>query len=121
MGFRETLRELCAQVEGALASAVIGSDGIPVDSHEVDASEANGLNAAMVECANLFDQVRQAAAHLEAGDASELSLRTEKLVAVGRAITPDYLVLLVLSPGGNSGKARFALRIAAPKLALELQ
>ena len=47
------------------------------------------------------------------GKASEVSIRTEKLVAVARPLTPDYFVVLALSPEGNVGRARYELRVAA--------
>ena len=35
-------------------------------------------------------------------------------------VTPDYFVLLALSPDGNVGRARYELRVAGPKLAAQL-
>jgi len=49
-----------------------------------------------------------------------VSIRTEKLVAVARPITPDYFLVLTLSPDGNVGRARYELRIAGPKLVAQL-
>ena len=70
--------------------------------------------------AHLGWQVRQAAESLQMGKASEVSIRTEKLVAVARPLTPDYFVLLALAPDGNVGRARYELRVAGPKLAAQL-
>lgn len=125
MGFRETLESICRSVDGALAASVMGYDGIAIDTHEVDASgQANppavNVQSALIESSNIFGQIRQAAAQLEAGGASEFSLRTEKVVAVGRAVSPDYFVVLALAPEGNVGKARYVLRIGAGQLAAEL-
>ena len=125
MAFRETLEQLCQQVDGAVAASVMGCDGIAVDSHEVDLSRVASppdvnLSSAMVEYSNIFGQVRTAAEQLQAGAASEFSIRTEKLVTVGRSVTADYFVLLALTPDGNVGKARYALRIGVSKIAAEL-
>ena len=54
------------------------------------------------------------------GKASEVSIRTEKLVAVARPLTPDYFVVLALAPEGNIGRARYELRVATPKLVAQL-
>ena len=74
----------------------------------------------IVEYSGILGQVRQAAESLQMGKASEVSIRTEKLVAVARPLSPDYFVLLAMSPEGNVGRARYELRIAAPKLAAQL-
>ena len=37
-----------------------------------------------------------------------------------RVVSPEYFVAVALSPEGNLGKARFLLRLAAPRLAKEL-
>ena len=42
------------------------------------------------------------------------------LVAVARPLTPDYFVVLALSPEGNVGRARYELRVASPKLVAQL-
>jgi len=47
-------------------------------------------------------QVRQAAEALQMGKANEVSIRTEKLVAVARPLTPDYFVVLALAPKETS-------------------
>lgn len=125
MSFRETLESICKTVDGALAASVMGFDGIAIDTHEVDTSglasaPTVNVQSTLVESSNIFGQVRQAAAQLEAGDASEFSIRTEKIVAVGRSVSPDYFVVLALAPDGNVGKARYALRIGAGKLAADL-
>jgi predicted regulator of Ras-like GTPase activity (Roadblock/LC7/MglB family) len=125
MGFRETLEQICRQVDGALAASVMGYDGIAVDTHEVDPakvktpSEVN-LGSTMVEYSSIFGQIRTAAAQLQAGEASEFSIRTEKIVAVGRSVTSEYFVVVALSPDGNLGKARYALRVGAGQIAADL-
>jgi predicted regulator of Ras-like GTPase activity (Roadblock/LC7/MglB family) len=125
MSFQESLTQLCQKVDGALAASVMGYDGIAVESHEVDPSTLEtvpqvNVAAAMVEYSNIFGQVRSAAAQLQAGEASEFSIRTEKLTAVGRVLTNDYFVVVALAPEGNVGKARYVLRVGAGKLVAEL-
>ncbi len=123
MSFRDTLEHICRSVDGTLAASIMGYDGIEVETCEVpsaaEAVEVN-LGSAMVEYSNVFGQFRQAAAQLEAGEASEFTLRTEKLVAVGRSLSPEYFVVMALAPGANAGKARYVLRVGAGKIAVEL-
>jgi hypothetical protein len=49
-----------------------------------------------------------------------VSIRTDKIVAVARPLTPDYFVLLAVSPDGNIGRARYELRVTGAKLAAQL-
>jgi predicted regulator of Ras-like GTPase activity (Roadblock/LC7/MglB family) len=120
MGFREDLLAICARVEGALAASLMGFDGIAIETAEVKAPEGLELQTLIIEYSGILSQVRQAAESLQMGKASEVSIRTEKLVAVARPLTPDYFVLLALSPDGNIGRARYELRVASPKLAAQL-
>ncbi|MGC3997931.1 MAG: hypothetical protein QM767_10725 [Anaeromyxobacter sp.] len=119
MGFREHLEDVCRSCEGALAASLMGVDGIEVDSHQQGASDLD-LKALLVECSGLVRNAREAAETHQAGGVSEFSLGTEKLVAVARLVTPEYFMILALSPDGNLGKARYLLRITAPKLRSEL-
>jgi hypothetical protein len=42
------------------------------------------------------------------------------VLTIMRMVNADYFVVLALLPEGNYGKGRYALRLAAPKLAKEL-
>jgi hypothetical protein len=39
---------------------------------------------------------------------------------VARLVSPEYFIVVALKPDGNFGKARYLLRITAPKLRSEL-
>jgi len=120
MGFREDLLAICGRVDGAVAASLMGFDGIAVETAEVRVPEGMELQTLIIEYSGILSQVRQAAESLQMGKASEVSIRTEKLVAVARPLTPDYFVLLALSPDGNVGRARYELRVASPKLVAQL-
>ncbi len=120
MSFRETLEHICRSVDGALAASVMGFDGIAVETHEAEPLSDVDLTSAIVEYSSIFGQVRQAASQLQAGEASELSIRTEKLLAVGRTLSPDYFVVVALKPLANAGKARYVLRVDAGRITAEL-
>jgi predicted regulator of Ras-like GTPase activity (Roadblock/LC7/MglB family) len=98
----------------------MGFDGIAIETAELKGAEGVEMQTLMIEYSGILSQVRQAAESLQMGKASEVSIRTEKLVAVARPLTPDYFVLLALSPDGNVGRARYELRIAGPKLVAQL-
>jgi len=126
MAFRDALEKICNAVPGSLGASVMGYDGIAVDTLERDVSKVPGasadvsVEATIVEYANIFSQFRNAAQQLQAGDPGELLIRTDKVVAVGRAVSADYIVVVALTPDANVGKARFLLRVGAGAIAADL-
>ena len=120
MSFREHLQDICHGVDGALACSLMGVDGIEVDTHLASPAEGLDLRSLLVEYSDLFRSARDAAAGQQAGALAELDLHTEKLVTVARLVSQDYFLVVALTPGGNYGKARYLLRITAPKVRSEL-
>ena len=120
MGFREDLEGICGRVEGALGATLMGFDGIAIETAELKAPDGVELQSLLVEYSGILSQVQKAAESLRMGNASEVSIRTDKLVAVARPLTPDYFVLLAISPDGNIGRARYELRVTGPKLVSQL-
>lgn len=119
MSFRELLQQVVQNVDGAVACALMGVDGIEVDSV---LQEEVGLDVRtlLVEYSSLFRAAREAAEAHEAGGVSELSVQSERLLVVARLVSPEYFMVVALKPDGNFGKARFMLRVTAPKLLAEL-
>ena len=124
MGFREHLEAVVSTVDGSVFCSVMGFDGISVDAHQpaaqAEAAATLELNNALVEYGNLMGQLKLTAQTLKAGAISEMSVNSEKLMTIMRMVNQDYYVVLALLPDGNYGKGRYALRLAAPKLAKEL-
>lgn len=119
MGFREHLQEVCRGVDGAIACAVMGMDGIEVDTH-VQAEAGVDVQSFMVEMTGFLRTAREAALAHRAGGLAEFSLGTDRITTVGRLVSPDYFMVVALRPEGNAGKARYLLRITAPRVAAEL-
>ena len=120
MSFKDDLDQISSKVKGSFAASLMGFDGIAIETTEHNAPEGVELQTLLIEYSSIISQVRQAAETLEMGKASEVSIRTEKMVAVARLLTPDYFVVLALSADGNVGRARYELRVAGPKLAAQL-
>jgi predicted regulator of Ras-like GTPase activity (Roadblock/LC7/MglB family) len=120
MSFRAHLESLVTKVDGALAASIMGFDGIPVETHPPEAPPDLELSTAWVEYGNLLSQLKSAAEVLKTGPVQEVSINTEKVLTVMRLLTPEYFLVLALKPEGNYGKARYALRIAAPMVKTEL-
>jgi predicted regulator of Ras-like GTPase activity (Roadblock/LC7/MglB family) len=121
MAFREHLQAICNSCEGALACSLMGVDGIEVDTHvDPQSGDAVDVKSLLVEYSGLFRAAREAAEVHSAGGIVELFVETEKVLTVARMISPEYYMVVALGPGGNLGKARYLLRVTAPRLRSEL-
>ena len=116
--FDKALENVVNNVQGATAAVLMGFDGILLEmfseNPEMDV-ESMGM-----EFSVLLKEVRKAGELLEAGPANEMTLRTDKLLAVMRVVNEEYFLAMALSPDGNIGKARYLLRVTAPDLNEEL-
>jgi predicted regulator of Ras-like GTPase activity (Roadblock/LC7/MglB family) len=119
MSFREHLEEVCRRVDGAVACSLMGVDGIEVDTHLQDGGELD-VKSLLVEYSGVLRSAREAAEAHAAGGVGEISISTDKLMAVARIVSPEYFMVVALTPDGNVGKARYLLRVTAPKLRAEL-
>jgi len=121
MGFREHLQSICKSCEGAFACSLMGVDGIEVDTHVGgDGAEGVDVKPLLVEYSGLFRSARESAQLNGAGEIVELFVETEKVLTVARMVSPEYYMVVALTPGGNLGKARFLMRVTAPKVKAEL-
>ena len=116
--FAAKLEDAVRNTKGGQAAILMGFDGIPVDSF----ADPNVLDIETVgmEFSVVLKEVRKAAELLEAGAAEELMIRTDKLAAILRVVDDNYFVALTLAPDGNTGKARYLLRLMAPDFRGEL-
>jgi predicted regulator of Ras-like GTPase activity (Roadblock/LC7/MglB family) len=119
--FQENLKRIVDGTDGAVAGLLMGFDGIAVDSY---ASPSSGMTLDIqnigMEFSVILQQVRKAAESVEAGEVSELTIRTDRFVVVLRALTKDYFLALAIQPEGNFGKGRYLLRVIGPKMQTEL-
>ena len=116
--FGNMLENAVNSVKGAGATVLMGFDGILVDMYSEDQSvdvETMGM-----EFSVLLKEVRNAAELLEAGSADEMTIRTDKMLAVMRVVNEEYFVAMALSPEGNIGKARYVLRMLVPNINQEI-
>jgi predicted regulator of Ras-like GTPase activity (Roadblock/LC7/MglB family) len=121
--FSEHLKTIVDSVDGAIACSVMGFDGIAVETQPKDMPESGvelDLQAAWVEFANLMSQAKNTAETLKTGKVAELSINSEKVITLLRMVNQDYFLVLGLLPTGNYGKARYVLRVTAPKVAKDL-
>lgn len=119
MSFRTHLEQLLNQVEGSVACSVMGFDGIAVETQQTKDPGVD-LNAMLIEYGNILSKLKEAASAIEAGTVSEVAISTEKLCTIARPLSPEYYLVLALTPEGNYGKGRYALRVTAPRVKAEL-
>lgn len=119
MSFSEILKEVVTKVEGSVGAFIIASDGIPVDAYtqknnNIDQSALSAEFSAILKTMNFTLE------NLQLGKMDEFSITTERYKIVLRKITSEYFIVLVTKPDGNLGKARFLLKITAPKIEQEI-
>ena len=112
--FAQMLEDAVSQVQGAEAALLMGFDGILVDMHGGDAD--SDVESMGMEFSVLLKEVRKAAELMSAGQAHEMTVRTDKMLAVVRVVNDEYFLAMTLLPTGNVGKARFVLRMLVPKM-----
>lgn len=120
MGFREHLQEVVRSVDGAVACSLMGIDGIEVDTHLVDGEGGIDVRTLLIEYSSLFRLAREAAETHQAGELAELCIQTDRILTVARLVSTEYFMVVALRSDGNFGKARYMLRVTAPKLGAEL-
>ncbi len=116
--FDDALKDMVTSISGGQAAVVMGFDGIPVSMFASD--EEQDIETIGMEFSVLLREVKKASEMLESGQMEEVTVRTEKMSTILRVINKEYFVAMVIVPGGNLGKTRYALRVLAPKLNVEL-
>ncbi|HKI59110.1 MAG TPA: hypothetical protein VKA00_07850 [Trueperaceae bacterium] len=110
----EILGQLVEGVEGALAAAVAGMDGLVIEQHPRESTELTGVVA---ELTNAFRPLQATlGGHLAAGAMRELIVTSERRIVYARLLDGDLFCLLVLNRRGNVGKARLLTTEAGRKI-----
>ncbi len=115
--FRTVLAGIRDRVDGALAVSLIGLDGIAIEAINDQGVPLDVLGA---EFGGFLKSIRLRNTELNTGDIEQFSLVTEKYVTFLSAVTAEYFILLVMTPLGNYGRARFELARAKHMLRDEL-
>jgi len=113
--FKNILRDVVENTDGALASILMGFDGITVDSYASSKARMD-VESVGSEYSQVLMQIKQAAQMLDMGTASEVAVKAENMVTVMRLLNDDYFIALAIAPNGNIGKGRFLLRLQSGKL-----
>jgi predicted regulator of Ras-like GTPase activity (Roadblock/LC7/MglB family) len=124
MSFEEILRGIVDRCSGALGAALMGTDGISIEQVSAGAlpsgALAEDLGNAGVEFGRILDDVRKASDALTGGPLRETIVVLTRFQLVFRALDEETLLVVVLSPDGNLGKARYLIRSSLDDLMREL-
>lgn len=113
--FKEMLREVVEGTDGGIAGLLMGSDGIAVEMWSREGEELD-IQTVGMELSVILKDILRASVQLDAGVAHEVAIQAEKITTLVRMVNDEYFVAVALRPDGNYGKARFMLRLAAPRL-----
>lgn len=115
--FREVLQQTAARVDGTLALSLLGLDGISVDSINPGSVPLEHIAA---ELTAAFKSIRVSNSGVDTGEVQHLSVATDRYQVFLFAVTSEYYILMVMSPEGNHGRARWELKRARYALQDEL-
>ena len=118
--FRDALRDIVDKTEGGVASLIMDSEGIAVESYARDDAPFD-ITTIGIEFGVVLGSIKRAADSLDAGKTREVAIGTDKIVTLIRTLGEVYFLALAIRPDGNFGKGRFLMRAAVPKLLAELE
>jgi predicted regulator of Ras-like GTPase activity (Roadblock/LC7/MglB family) len=118
--FKEALEKIVEGTQGGLAGLLMDFEGIPLETYSRSESEFD-IEIVGAEVSVIVKAIQRASEMLEAGEAREVAFKTDRMVTLIRIINDTYFLALALKPGGNFGKGRYLLRVAAPELKAELE
>jgi predicted regulator of Ras-like GTPase activity (Roadblock/LC7/MglB family) len=117
--FKEQLRAIVDGSDGGIASLLMDSSGIALESYSKDGAPFD-ITVVGVEFSVVVNSIKRATEMLEAGAAREIAVNTEKMTTIIRMLSDAYFLTLTIRPDGNLGKARYMMRLAEPKLLADL-
>ncbi|PIE06278.1 MAG: hypothetical protein CSA75_00370 [Sorangium cellulosum] len=119
--FVEALKEVVDNTDGAVAGLLMDVEGIPLETYIREGTTTPfDIEVVGAEFSVIVKSVQRTVDSLEAGGAKEVAVQADKVTTLIRMLNADYFVALALEPAGNIGKARYMLRVTAPKLMEEL-
>src|ERR1700689_5438273 len=104
--FKEHLQAIVDGGEGGIASLLMDSSSIALESYSKDDAPFD-INMIGIEFSVVVNSIKRATEMLEAGVAREVAVNTEKMTTVIRMLSEAYFLALTIRPDGNLGKARY--------------
>ncbi len=111
--FKEALQKVFENTDGAKMVALLGMDGIMIESF----TDPDGISFEddlfSAEYSNLLKNINNTNNNIDFGDTREFLVRTSKYTIVINKIAEEYLIVSVLDKDGNFGRARYENNKAA--------
>ncbi|NQZ96277.1 MAG: hypothetical protein HRU01_07190 [Myxococcales bacterium] len=124
MSFASILQEIVDRCGGGIGAALMGEDGIPIEqvlaTDPVSNPLSEDIGTAGVEFGRILDEIRKASDALSGGAVSEHIVVLSRLSLLFRVVDEDTFLVVVLTPDGNIGKARYLIRRSLIALHQEL-
>lgn len=100
----EILAQLVHGVDGCLAAAVAGMDGLVIEQSPRESTE---LAAVVADLTNAITGLKGTMSdHLAAGSLNEVIVTSERRIVYARLLDDELFCVLVLNRHGNLGRAR---------------
>jgi predicted regulator of Ras-like GTPase activity (Roadblock/LC7/MglB family) len=116
----DTLRKIVEETPGATGAILMGFDGIAVMQYLAKGHEKVDIENIAMEFSFRFIELRNAAAALELGNVTDVTVKAESGTVLCRVLSDEYFAAVVLHDSGHSGKGRWLLRSNADQLVGEL-
>ena len=116
MDFPERLTLLMADVEGSTGAALVGLDGIPIES----ASSDLDMVSLAAEYAAILGDVKRASQDLRLGETRALSVLTDRMGLFFSLLKSECFLALTVQNRGNWGRARYKVKGHSQKLEEEM-
>jgi len=120
MPLRDTLNDIVQSVDGALASIIMGYDGIPIEEVALKQSDFD-IQLMSVEYSSVLKEIKRTIEIIRAGDMEEVSITTGQTFVVMRVLGNELFIALIIRRTGNFGKGRYMLKCKSKELMRELE
>jgi predicted regulator of Ras-like GTPase activity (Roadblock/LC7/MglB family) len=114
MSFAAMLHEIVDGVNGAIGAALMGNDGVAIEEVVAEQAWEGGLGEeignAGVEFGRILDEIRKASDAMSAGAVQETVISLTRFTLIFRSVDAETFLVVILSPDGNLGKARYLMR-----------
>ena len=120
MSFANALTEIVEGCGGGIGAVLVGNDGIPIDQVVVSSAPegplSEDISTAGVEFGRILDEIRKAADALAGGAVVETVVVLSQFSLVFHPVDGEVMLVVIVSPDGNLGKARYLIRRTLPAI-----
>ncbi len=114
MSFESILQTIVDECGGGVGAALMESDGIPLEqvlaSKPVSIGLEEEVSSVGIEFGRVLQDIGHASDNLGGGSLSEAIISVKNFILLFRVVSEEFFVVVVLSPDGNLGKARYLIR-----------